>query len=140
MTTRRFLAPLLACFLVAACGGGPTARQAPDQTRAIGVNGLLWRASLDTLSFLPLLEVDSGSGVIISDWYVNPDARDERLKVSVFVLDEDLRADAVNVRVLRQTRDGTQWVNAPVRAQTALEIEDAILTRARQIRIQSLDG
>ena len=140
MTYRHCLALTLVTAVLTACGGGQTAREAPDQTRAIGVNGLLWRASLDTVSFLPLVEVDSSSGVIVSDWYVNPDAPDERLKVSVFVLDQSLRADAVKVTVLRQTQDRGNWINAPVQAQTELEIEEAILTRARQIRIQSLDG
>lgn len=124
---------------LAACGN-TTARQAPDQTRAIGVNGLLWRAALDTISFLPLVEVDSASGAVVTDWYVNPDAPSERFKVTVFVLDEELRADAIRVNVQRQQRNGTVWVDAPTQARVALQIEDAILTRARQIRLASFDN
>jgi len=129
---------LAAALLLSACSN-KTARVAPDQTRAIGVNGLLWRAALDTVSFLPLVEVDSASGAIVTDWYTNPDAPQERFKLTVFVLDEELRADAVRVSVLRQEKQAGIWVNAPVQARVGLQIEDAILTRARQIRLASYE-
>jgi hypothetical protein len=102
----------------------------------IGVNTFLWRASLDTLSFMPMAQADPFGGVIITDWYSAPNAPDERMKVNVFILDRTLRADGVRVAVFRQRRDeqGT-WVDAPVDPKTGRELEDAILTRARQMRI-----
>jgi len=130
----------LAVTLALAACSSKTARIAPDQTRAIGVNGLLWRASLDTVSFLPLVQVDSGSGVIVSDWYVNPDAPDERFKVTVSILDEKLRADAVKVRVLRQVNRRGTWITDEVQGRVGVQIEDAILTRARQIRLEAIES
>lgn len=131
--------------LTASCGGGSSKDKLgpvnENMTTAIGVNGFLWRATLDTLSFLPLAQVDSAGGVIISDWYINPDAPSERLKLTVFMLDKGLRADALKVSVFRQALVDGVWATAEVRAGTALQIEDAILTRARELRISSLkDG
>lgn len=102
----------------------------------IGVNTFLWRASLDTLSFMPMAQTDPFGGVIITDWYSAPEAPSERMKVNVFILDRTLRADGVRAAVFRQRRD-TQgnWVDAPVDAKTATDLEDAILTRARQMRL-----
>lgn len=107
----------------------------------IGVNSFLWRASLDTISFMPLQEVDPFGGVIITDWYGNPQLPTERFKVTVYILDTRLRADALAVRVFRQEQaaDG-QWVDATVTPETGIEIENAILTRARQLRIATLEG
>lgn len=146
MTMTKRLTTLIlatACAIgLSACGGGSskTARVvAPDQTTAIGVNGFLWRATLDTMSFMPLVEVDAASGVLVTDWYVNPQVQSERLKVSVFILDKDLRADALKVSVLRQELINGNWVNGAVRAGTALSIEESILTRARQLRISTID-
>lgn len=127
--------------LTASCGSKDKTRLGPiqeDMTSAIGVNGFLWRASLDTLSFLPMAQVDSAGGVIISDWYINPDAPTERLKLTVFMLDKGLRADALRVSVFRQELIEGVWSSAEVRAGTALQIEDAILTQARELRIRSL--
>ena len=127
--------------LTASCGSSGKAKLGPvqeDMTTAIGVNGFLWRATLDTLSFLPMAQVDSSGGVIISDWYVNPDTPTERLKLTVFMLDKGLRADALKVSVFRQELIEGVWSSAQVRAGTALQIEDAILTQARELRIRSL--
>ena len=84
---------------LAACGGRerPQADLAASQVTTIGVNSYLWRASLDTLSFMPLLQTDSNGGVIVTDWYVNPNTPTERMKVTVTILDQDLRADALRV-------------------------------------------
>ncbi|WP_374439985.1 DUF3576 domain-containing protein [Stella sp.] len=102
----------------------------------IGVNTFLWRASLDTLSFMPMAQADPFGGVIITDWYSAPQAPDERMKVNVFILDRTLRADGVRVAVFRQRRDGLgNWVDAPVDPKTGPDLEDAILTRARQMRL-----
>ena len=106
----------------------------------IGVNSFLWRASLDTISFMPLSEVDPFGGVIITDWYANPDMPTERFKLTVYILDTRLRADALAVNVFRQVREESGgWIDAQSSEQTSVEIENAILTRARQLRIAQLD-
>lgn len=132
----------LAALAVAGCGGkkNDLAVVAPSQVTTIGVNSYLWRASLDSLSFMPLLQSDSSGGVIITDWYANPKQPNERMKVSVAILDRDLRADALRVTALRQVRQGADWVAAPVEAATVQKLEDIILTRARDLRRDSVGG
>jgi hypothetical protein len=126
---------------LAACGGrGDRPDLAASKVTTIGVNSYLWRASLDTLSFMPLVLTDSNGGVIVTDWYVNPQTPAERIKVTVSILDQDLRADAVRVAALRQVNQGGQWVAAPVQAATTQKLEDIILTRARDLRRASLAG
>ncbi len=101
----------------------------------IGVNAYLWRASLDTLSFLPLVSADPFGGTIITDWYAPPESPNERFKMSVYITDRDLHADGIHVSVFRQTRiDASNWADAPVAAKTQIEVENAILTRARELR------
>ena len=130
---------LIVCAALAAasCGGGrerPQTDLAASRITTIGVNSYLWRATLDTLSFMPLLQTDSNGGVVVTDWYVNPQTPTERMKVTVSILDQDLRADAVRVAALRQVNQGGQWVAAPVQAATVQKLEDVILTRARDLR------
>lgn len=121
-------------------GKRPGGDLAASKVTTIGVNSYLWRATLDTLSFMPLLQTDSNGGVIVTDWYVNPQVPTERMKVTVSILDQDLRADAVRVAALRQVSQGGQWVQAPVRAATVQRLEDIILTRARDLRRSSIAG
>lgn len=111
----------------------------PGDTAGIGVNSFLWRASLDTISFMPLTSADPFGGVIITDWYTPPEVRDERFKVTVYILGRDLRADGVRAAVFRQRHgaDG-RWIDATVEKRTAIDLEDAILTRARELRIAGL--
>ena len=102
----------------------------------IGVNSFLWRASLDTVSFMPLASADPFGGVIITDWYTPSDAPGERFKVNVYILGRDLRADGLRASVFRQRQDETGgWSDAGVTEQTNVDLENAILTRARQLRI-----
>ena len=102
----------------------------------IGVNSYLWRASLDTVSFMPLASADPFGGVIITDWYTPEDAPGERFKVNVYILGRDLRADGLRAAVFRQRQDaGGNWSDAGVTEQTNVDLENAILTRARQLRI-----
>jgi hypothetical protein len=104
----------------------------------IGVNSYLWRASLDTLSFMPLASADPFGGVIITDWYAPPETPDSRFKANVFILDRQLRADGVRVTLFQQKKDASgNWVDAEVSPKTATDLEDEILTRARQLRIGS---
>lgn len=123
------------CSSLPFVGGKKTAPKTNVQ-QGIGVNGYLWRASLDTLSFMPLLTADPWGGVINYDWYINPQAPNERFKATVFILDTRLRADALNVTVTKEVKgaDG-QWTAAPVAAQTETDLENAILTKARQLNL-----
>ncbi|MBC8239530.1 MAG: DUF3576 domain-containing protein [Alphaproteobacteria bacterium] len=106
----------------------------------IGINSFLWRASLDTLSFMPLNSADPFGGVIITDWYSAPDSPAERFKMTIYILDRRLRADGIKVAVFKQTRDGSQqWTSAEVAGDTAVQLENAILVRARQLRLDTLE-
>jgi len=125
-----------AALALAGCGGKEAL--APDlaasRVTTIGVNSYLWRASLDALSFMPLLQTDSAGGVIVTDWYTNPQNSGERVKVTVSILDQDLRADALRVTASREVGGGSAWASAPVQAATVQKLEDIILTRARDLR------
>lgn len=106
---------------------------------AIGVNSWLWRASLDTVSFMPLSSADPFGGTILTDWYAPPETPDERFKVNVFILGQQLRSDGVRVRVFRQVRAASgAWKDVDASPDTARKIEDAILTRARELRVSGL--
>ncbi len=133
----------LAAVSLAACGGGkerPKADLAASKIMTIGVNSYLWRASLEALSFMPLLQTDSNGGVIVTDWYTNPNNPNERMKVTVTILDQDLRADALRVAASRQVMTNGVWADAPVQAATTQKLEDVILTRARDLRRQASSG
>ena len=139
----RSLSVALALTALAACSGGgnrPKADLAASRVTTIGVNSYLWRAALDSLSFMPLVQTDSNGGVIVTDWYVNPQTPTERMKVTVSIIDQDLRADALRVAALRQISQGGQWVAAPVQAATTQKLEDIILTRARDLRRAAVSG
>jgi len=125
---------------LAACGGRdrPRTELAAAQLNTIGVNAYLWRAALETVSFAPLLQADSAGGVIVTDWYANPSNPNERVKMTVTILDQDLRADALRVAASRQVNEGGNWVEAPVQAATVQKLEDIILTKARDLRRQAL--
>jgi len=108
---------------------------AQAEGRAIGVNSFLWRASLDTISFMPVSSADPFGGVIITDWYSPGDAANERFKLNVYILGRSLRADGVRVAVFRQIQTSPgNWQDSVLSDTTATKIEDAILTRARQLR------
>jgi hypothetical protein len=124
--------------LIPHLGSKPAAANSPQA--GIGVNSYLWRATLDTLAFMPLASADPFGGVVITDWYVNPEKPDERFKATVYILDTRLRADGLNVTVFKQNKDATgAWIDAPVAGQTDIDIENAILTRARQLRLSNLN-
>ena len=118
-------------------GGGSD--DAASSTPQLGVNGYLWRATLDTLNFMPLASADPVGGIVISDWYAAPDKPDEHMKVTVYILDTRLRADGLTVTVFKQLKgaDG-QWKDSDTSAQTQVDFENAILTKARQLRLSNI--
>ena len=119
--------------------GGPKEKQDDAGKNPLGVNSFLWRATLDTLSFLPLASADPWGGVVITDWYEDPAAKGERFKVNALILDRQLRADNIKISVFRQKQDKTgKWVDAAADTSLSRKLEDTILTRARQLRIAQL--
>jgi hypothetical protein len=113
---------------------------APSQVTTLAINSYLWRAAVDTVSFAPLLQANAQSGVIITDWYANPRTPGERVKLTVSILDPDLRADALRVSASKQVYQNGAWVDSPVTAATVQKLEDIILTRARDLRRAAVRG
>ena len=142
----RFKLPLIALIAAGAVLSGCSKNRdvplelAPSRMTSIGVNSYLWRAAVDTLSFAPLVTADSNGGVIVTDWYVNPKTPGERVKLTVSIIDQDLRADALRVAASRQVNQNGVWVDAPVAAATVQKLEDIILTRARDLRRTTVGG
>ncbi len=138
----RFARTAAAVFLalsLGACGifGGGDQEKAfgGPLTTSIGVNGYLWSAALDTLSFMPIDNAYPSSAAIITDWFSTDDAPEERVKVAVYFRSETLRSDGIRVNVVRQELKNGNWITVPVQAATSLQIEEAILSRARTLRI-----
>lgn len=129
---------------LAACGGKKqnvaVGNVAAARVTTIGVNAYLWRAALDTIGFMPIAQVDSNGGVIITDWYATAQAPNERVKVTITILDTELRSDALKVTAIRQSLAGSGWIDAPVRAGTVQKLEETILSRARDLRRAQYSG
>lgn len=152
MASRVAMATMLITSILVASGcsifGSGTAQTAtasatnlgPEETGGIGVNAYLWRASLDTLDFMPLASADPWGGVIVTDWYANPSKPDERFKVTVYILDTRLRADGVSAAVFREINSNGVWTTAPVSPDTNIAFENAILAKARELKLSNIDG
>ncbi|MBI3676347.1 MAG: DUF3576 domain-containing protein [Proteobacteria bacterium] len=145
----RVVALTICALLLVGCGSsdedtidssGSTVISSDSSRMTLGVNTYLWHATLDTLSFMPLASADPFGGVVITDWYSSPEKADERMKLTVYILDRRLRADGIRIAAFRQTKaaDGV-WADAQVNPDTATKLEDAILTRARELRLAAGD-
>lgn len=141
------LKPVLAAALASSLlmvGGCASKDKTPAGVQAFapqnGVNSYLWRATLETLDFMPLDQTDVYGGVIVTDWYSNPRVPTERFKANVYILDSNLRADGLKVSVFKQTQAAGGWQDASVDADTERQIENSILTRARELFIATEDS
>ena len=114
--------------------------QSESQSTALPVNAILWRASLDIAALLPISDVDTFGGTIVTEWYSLPEKPNERIKLTIFIVGRELRSDAVRVVVNVQTRDGLQdnWGNNFRDLEFSRRLEDLILNRAREIRAKSI--
>lgn len=120
-------------------GGGGSEKEKDAGKNPLGVNSFLWRAALDTLSFLPITAADPFGGTILTDWYEDTDAPGERFKVNVLILDRQLRADSLKISTFRQKKDAKgNWADAPTDAKLGRKLEDTVLTRARELRVKQL--
>lgn len=136
-----FSAAAAALFALAGCQGSGK-RLSPDAlvtAKNVGtVNPYLWRASLDTFTNMPVQSTDPIGGLIVYDWKSFPGSENERIKATVYILDTRLRADGVKVAVFRQVNEDGTWVDAPVDPETAMQLENAILDRARNLKNSQL--
>lgn len=149
MSIKHVLIVAIAAVALASCGSsddndmpdtstGTTSISSQSGHVTLGVNSYLWHASLDTLSFMPLQSADPFGGVIITDWYSTPENPNERMKLTIYILDRRLRADGLKIAAFRQTHSADGWTDAQVNPDTAIKLEDAILTRARELRLASV--
>ena len=135
-----FTAPLGALALSGCVfGGSNNVENRVVEEIAGGANPYLWRASLDTLQALPLESADPFGGTIIYDWHSFEAAQDERIKATVYILDSRLRADGVKVSVFRQVNQDGTWTDAPADPATGIQLENAILVRARNLKASELN-
>jgi len=102
------------------------------------VNALLWRAALDVASFVPLDDVDTFGGSIVTEWHQPADNPDQRLKLTIFIVGLELRSDAVRVQTYTQKKLDNDWVDSGRNEALARKLEDLILTRARELRVASV--
>lgn len=100
------------------------------------INQYLWRASLDTINFIPLASADGVGGVIVTDWYT-ADKNNERIKLSIYITDRQLRSDALKVNVFKKVKSRDDWVDSAPDTKMAREIENIILAKARELRVKS---
>lgn len=135
------VAATFGAFALTGCvfGGNNNTERAVVDEIAGGSNPYLWRASLDTLSSLPLVSADPFGGTIIYDWKSFEGSQDERIKATVYILDSRLRADGVKVSVFRQVNEEGTWVDAETDLETGIQLENAILVRARNLKASELD-
>lgn len=118
---------------------GEKDKAAPGLGNGLGVNAYLWRAMLDTLSFMPLMAADPFGGTIITDWYMPPEVQNERFKINAFVTTQELRADGIRISVFRQVKSAEgEWVDAEAAPDTVSDLEKTVLTRARQLRVSNM--
>jgi hypothetical protein len=120
--------------------GGPKKPGSNDMMTSSTVNPFIWRASLDTISFMPLSSADAVGGVIVTDWYTAPSKLQERVKVTIYVTSPQLRADAVKVTIYKQVNKGGSWVSVPADASAGTEMENIILSKARQLRVKQMEA
>ena len=149
MRVQKIILTVLLAVNVSACGSSKS-ESADSQwsqigvsavaPRTLGVNSFLWRAALDTFSFLPVVKTDPFGGVIISDWYSPPSSPNERMKVTTFIMDRTLRGEGLKVKVFRQVRGGDGWQYVEANPDVGRRLEDAILTRARQLHLDARNG
>jgi len=134
----RSLMVVMLGLAISACSGGDKKKAdiGPSVT-TIGINGYLWQATLETLSFMPLDQVEPNGGIIVTGWHSTANTPNERVRVTVRFLSKDLRSDGLKVTVIRQDKSSGDWISVPVQASTELKVEESILTAARRMRVDA---
>ena len=104
---------------------------------SVNVNGYLWRAALNVLSIAPLISTDALGGTIITDWYVNKNIENQRLKITAYIKTSELRSEGINVKVHIQNFRNNLWSETFTDRALEVQIENNILNEARNLRINS---
>ena len=116
---------------------GNSEENATSAPATMNVNIFLWRASLETIDFMPLNSADPIGGTIITDWYSTSDNQNERCKLNIFISGKRLNAENLKVRSFCQENKNQTWVNKNINKENNIKIENAILNKAKKIRLQS---
>ncbi len=115
-----------------------TADRDATATPSIGVNLFLWRATLDTISFMPVKNADPFGGTVLTEWYSPPETPNERFKLNIYILDQDLQTSSLRVSAFKEQKDASGlWTSSNSVATLQTDIENAILTRARQLKLKA---
>jgi len=105
-----------------------------QSSNGMPVNALLWRAALDIASVVPLDDVDTFGGSIVTEWHQSEDNNNQRLKLAIFIIGRELRSDAIKVHAYLQNRRGTEWIDAGRDESLGRKLEGLVLARARELR------
>ena len=107
----------------------------PQNLDNVNVNGYLWRATLNILSFVPLISTDALSGTIITDWYANKNIQNQRLKIKVYINSNELKSESIKIKVEIQSFKNNIWSQPLTSKSLATQIEDSILNEARNLKL-----
>ena len=106
-------------------------------TIAMSVNPFLWRGALETIDFMPLSSADQLGGTIITDWYSTEDNQNERCKLNIFITGKSLKTENLRVVSFCQEFKNPSWINKKINLENDIKIENAILNKAKKIKLQS---
>ena len=117
--------------------GGENESQQTSVGMGLPINPFLWRASIETISFMPLASTDPFAGTIITDWYTAENSFGERCKLNIFINGADLKTDNLKVSSFCQSLKNNQWVNSPSNSEDNIRLENAILNQAKKLKLTS---
>ena len=100
------------------------------------VNSITFSVALDKVGFMPLISVDSASGIIVTDWYSLDDGQ-SRIKMNIRVVDQEMTDESVTVSLFTQSLDGDRWIDQGINSEQSLKVKQSILTSARSLAIAS---
>ena len=110
-----------------------------SQISTIGmpINAYLWKASIETINFMPLSSTDPFAGTIITDWYTTEKNLNERCKLNVFINGKELKTENLKVSSFCQLLKNNQWVNIPQNNNDNIKLENVILNKAKKLKLTS---
>ena len=117
--------------------GGETNSQQTTVGMGLPINPFLWRASIETISFMPLASTDPFAGTIITDWYTAQNSLGERCKLNIFINGADMKTENLKVSSFCQLLKNNQWVNSPSNSEDNIKLENAILNKAKKLKLTS---